>query len=146
MTEEIKELEKRLKLITKQQEKLSNEANDIRFKIRDLIEKEQQAKVEKKFHVGDYFLDNIGIVNYHCDVLRLYEVLSVDLGRWPTVNVREYKIGYSDGNFYTHIEKITFRNFANVGKKITQKEALEVKEIIYNPEQYENSKWNVKER
>lgn len=143
MTKEIKDLIKERKALDKQISKLREKDTDIMFKIRDLQAAEVKAKIEKKFHAGDYFLNNVGVQNYHCDVLYLYEILEVTSGR---VKAREYKIGYSDGDYYTHIEKCTLRdyNLCNVGKKITQKEFLEIKEIIYNPEQYEASKWNVK--
>lgn len=141
MNQKIKDLLKERKAIDKQVSKLRDKSTDIMFKIRDLQAAEAKAKIEKKFHVGDYFLNNVGIESYHCDVLYLYEILEVTSGR---VKAREYKIGYSDGDYYTHIEKCTLRdyNLCNVGKRITQKEFLEVKEIIYNPEQYESSKWN----
>ena len=146
MNQEIKELQKELKAIQKQEDKLRNKATDIQFKIRDLKEKELSAKVSKIYHVGDYFVYNNGITNYHCDVLTVHEVLGVATGRWPQVRVREYRIGYSDGDYYTHIEKVSLKYFDKVGKKVNQKQFEELKEIIYNPERYENSQWDVTER
>ena len=146
MNEKIKELTKKLKALRKQREKLSDEETDLMIQIRDLEEAEAKAKIEKKFHAGDYFLNNIGIVNYHCDVLYLYEILEVTTGRWPKVKVREYKIGYADGDYYTHIEKSELRmgdyTLCHIGKRIKTSEVEEVKNIIYNPELYEESKWN----
>lgn len=141
----ITELRKQIKQLDKQIDKLQNQRTDLHFEIRKLVEAEERAKVEKKFHVGDVFLQNDGITNYHCTIMKLYEVLEVELGRWPSVKVREYAIGYSDGELYTHISKFVIRDY-NVGKKITHKEFEELKEIIYNPEQYEGSKWEVKSK
>ena len=146
MNQEIKELQQKLKVIEKQKDKLSSEALDLQFKIRDLREKELSAKVSKIYHVGDYFVYNNGITNYHCDVLTVHEVLGVVTGRWPQVRVREYRIGYADGDYYTHIEKVSLKSFTKKGKKVTKKQFEELKEIIYNPERYENSQWDVTER
>ena len=133
MNQKIKDLIKERKVIDKQLDKLRHKQTDIMFKIRDIQEAEIKAKLQKKFHVGDYFLNNIGLKSYHCDVLYLYEVLEVNS---RNLKVREYKIGYSDGDYYTHIEKCYLKdyNLCNVGKKIKAKEFEELKNIIYNPE------------
>ena len=145
MNQEIKELQKELKAIQREEDKLRNKSMDIQIKMRDIHEKELREKVAKKFHVNDYFLSNNGVTNYHCTVFDLYEVLEVKTGRWPQIKVRHYKLGFADGDYYSHIEKENLQNFSQVGKKISKKQSEELKDIIYNPELYENSKWNITE-
>lgn len=139
--EKIKEIKKQIKTLQSESDKIQNKLFDLYQKINKLEDEEYAEKVTKKYKIGDIVVNNMGITNYHCNVLVMYEILNI----LPNIKTRVYTIGYADGDYYSRIRVENNLSFSDLGKgkKVSAKEAEDIKKIITDPDSYETSVWNI---
>lgn len=135
---EIDELQKQIDALEKKKDKIIN-------KIRIEEEKKLQAKLAE-IKVGDKLIKNEGITQYHCTVLTVYEILDIHQDEhYRPLIVRQYRINYADGDFYTTIsaERLFVSDISDY-EKLEDAEFTDLLRYFLTPQLYENStKWDV---
>lgn len=142
----ITNLRAKLRRLEKQERDIQKQVHEIYMQINDLEDERAVARITKSIKAGEVRIINEGITNYHCDPLRMYEVLSVNANkRHCKIKCRIYSLSYSDGDYMSRIiiDNDTSAKQLLSAKKIKAKDLAELKEIFVNPESYERSKWDL---
>lgn len=160
---QITELKRKIKNLQKKQAELSKQEYALIDEVSFLQNDKYQARIKKNIHVGDIKVINEGITQYHCDPIRVFEILEVNSsvhrykhnGEWVkgkeyhTIKAREYSIHCYDfdmsGNVEVHndMEADTLLK----AKKMSKADFEEFKTTLFlNPDIYENSKWDPKRK
>lgn len=141
----ITELKAKIKRLDAKEKEISKQKWDLYHEIDKIRDEQAKARANKHLKIGDIRLTNDGITNYHCDVMKLYEILDINSkGKWVKVKARVYKLGYADGDYYTRIDVERDMNVETLisAKRIKKSDLVELKEIFSNPDSYEKSKWD----
>ena len=139
--EKIEALQEEIKQLYAEDESIQNKIHKALLKIQKLENEKYTENLTKTFKVGDFVVNNMGITNYHCEVLVMYEILQL----LPYIEVRKFTIGYSDGDYYCRINKdtISYAEELFKGKVASAEEVKDIKKIITDPDTYETSIWNI---
>ena len=157
----IAELKRKIKSLQRKQKKLSEQEWALQDEVSNMQNEKYQARIKKNIHVGDIKVINEGITQYHCDPIRVFEILEVTShksrykhnGEWVlgkeyhTIKAREYSIHCYDFDMSGNVEVHNDMEAATLlkAKKMSKAEFEEFKTTLFlNPDIYEKSKWNPK--
>jgi len=146
----IAELKRKIKSLQRKQKELNEQEWALQDEISNMQNKKYQARIKKNIHVGDIKIINEGITHYHCDPIRVFEILEVSSHKssykeYHTIKAREYSIHCYDfdmsGNVEIHNDidaEILLK-----AKKMSKAEFEDFKATLFlNPDIYEGSKWD----
>lgn len=158
--ETIASLKRKIKAIQKKQNDLMAQECELEREICDLERDRRVDKIRKGIRAGDVKVINEGITDYHCDAMKVYEIISVServnkckRNGVPStyvafnVNVRIFTIHAYDGDRYSCIETKQCVDFDALlkAKKMKKDDFEDFKStVLLDPKSYDGSKWNPK--
>ena len=159
----IAELKRKIKTLQKKQAELREQEYTLMDEVSFLQNERYQARIKKNIHVGDIKVINEGITQYHCDPIRVFEILEVSShksrykhnGEWVlgkeyhTIKAREYSIHCYDFDMSGNVEVHNDMQADTLlkAKKMSKADFEEFKTTLFlNPDIYENSKWDPKKK
>ena len=154
----ITELKRQIKGLQKKQTELTRQECALQDEIFELERDKWADKVRKHIHAGDVRMINNDITGYHCDALKIYEILEVSehtnkckRNGVPStytsfcVKVRTFTIHVYDGDRISTIETKQCSDIDTLlkAKKISKEEFEDFKAtLMLNPTSYDGSKWD----
>lgn len=159
---EIAEMKKKIRSLQKKQSELSRQEDELRDEVRKLENAKRIDRIRKGLHEGDVRIVNEGVTHYHCTPLRIFEIIyfKEHTGKYfhngvPTtyqsftVKVREFGIHCADGDMNSYVEVRPYNDVDDLlkAKKMPKADFEEFKQtLLFDPQAYENSKWDPKRK
>lgn len=159
---EISKLKRKIRSLQKKQTELCKQESELQDEVYKMESVKHADRIRKRIHKGDIKIINRGVTNYHCDPLKIYEILSVSeytCKRFHNnvsftyqsfgVKVREFTIHLYDSDMECIIEVKSCSDLDTLAaaKNMSKEDFEEFKAtLMLNPQTYENSKWDPKRK